>query len=86
MKLWEGGLVSLFAFIFGVAAAYAHVFFFDAGVLAPVLKGWSVLYPQFSLTPQVDRLHWPPWPSYRDPLSAATLVPIWKAAIPIPTW
>ncbi len=85
MKLWEGGLVSLFAFIFGVAAAYAHVFLFDAGVLAPVLKGWSVLYPQFSLTPQVDRLQLATLAFVTViPFTAATLVPIWKAAITDP--
>ncbi len=85
MKLWEGGLVSLFAFVFGVAAAYAHVFLFDAGLLAPVLKGWSVLYPQFSLTPTVDRLQLITLAFVTiAPFMAATLVPVWKAAITDP--
>ncbi len=85
MKLWEGGLVSLFAFVFGVLAAYAHVFLFDAGLLAPVLKGWSVLYPQFSLTPTVDRLQLITLAFVTiAPFMAATLVPVWKAAITDP--
>ncbi|HHN72573.1 MAG TPA: FtsX-like permease family protein [Thermopetrobacter sp.] len=85
MKLWEGGLISLFAFVFGVAAAYAHVFLFDAGVLAPVLKGWSVLYPRFPLVPTVDRLQLITLAFVTvAPFIAATLVPVWKAAITDP--
>ena len=85
MKFWEGGLVSLFAFVFGVAAAYAHVFFFDAGVLAPVLKGWAVLYPQITLAPHVDKLQLATLAFITViPFTAATLVPIWKAAVTDP--
>ncbi len=85
MKFWEGALISLAAFIIGVAGAYAHVFFFDAGVLAPVLKGWSVLYPRIHLTPSVDRLQLVTLAFITIiPFTAATLVPIWKAAITDP--
>ncbi|MEZ5722218.1 MAG: hypothetical protein R3D59_11650 [Paracoccaceae bacterium] len=41
MKLWEGALVSLGAFLIGTLAAYLHVFVFGAGLIAPVLKGCS---------------------------------------------
>jgi ABC-type lipoprotein release transport system permease subunit len=85
MKFWEGALISLFAFLFGMVAAYAHVFFFDAGVLAPVLKGWAVLYPQISLTPHVDKLQLATLAFITViPFTAATLVPIWKAAVTDP--
>ena len=85
MKLWEGGLVSALAFILGVAAAYAHIFLFDAGLLAPVMKGWAVLYPHFSLTPVVDRLQLITLAFITViPFTVATLVPVWKAAITDP--
>ena len=85
MKLWEGALLALFAFLAGAMAAYAHVFFFQAGVLAPVLKGWAVLYPQAPLTPQVDRLQLVTLAFLTIvPYVAATLVPVWKAAITDP--
>ncbi len=85
MKLWEGGLVSAFALVFGVAAAYAHVFLLDAGLLAPVLKGWAVLYPDFSLTPVIDRMQLLTLAFVTVvPFTVATLVPVWKAAITDP--
>jgi hypothetical protein len=56
MKTWEGLLISLTAFLLGFIAAYVHVFHFDAAVFEPVLKGWSVLYPRFTLVPTVDGL------------------------------
>ncbi len=53
-KLWEGLIISLTAFLVGVIAAWVHVFVFSAPALSPLLKGWSVLYPDFQLTPVVD--------------------------------
>ncbi len=85
MKLWEGMLVSLLAFLFGVVAAWLHIYMFDAGVLVPVLKGWSVLYPQVALTPHVDALQLAALAFMTIvPFTAATLVPVWKAAITDP--
>ena len=85
MKLWEGALLALFAFLLGAVAAYAHVFFFHAGVLEPVLKGWAVLYPRAPLTPQIDRLQLFTLAVLTVvPYLAATLVPVWKAAITDP--
>mgnify|MGYP002139272564 CR=1 FL=1 len=37
MKLWEGLLISLTAFLAGYIAAYVHVFHFSATLFAPVL-------------------------------------------------
>ncbi len=85
MKLWEGALLALFAFLLGAVAAYAHVFFFHAGVLEPVLKGWAVLYPRAPLTPHIDRLQLFTLAVLTVvPYVAATLVPVWKAAITDP--
>ncbi|WP_319529715.1 FtsX-like permease family protein [uncultured Cohaesibacter sp.] len=85
MKFWEGALMSLMAFLLGTLAAYAHVFFLDAGLLKPVLQGWGVLYPTFSLTPAVDGLQLATLAFFTIvPFTAATIVPIWRAAITDP--
>lgn len=54
LKFWEGSAVSLTSFLLGIIAAYIHVFFFSATLFAPVIKGWSVLYPAFNLKPHID--------------------------------
>ena len=85
MKLWEGLLLSLTAFLAGYTLAYAQVFYGGAGWFAPVLKGWAVLYPEFQLTPTVD------FPQILAllavtvlPYLVATLIPGWRAAIQDP--
>jgi ABC-type lipoprotein release transport system permease subunit len=81
LKFWEGAVISLSAFFFGVIAAYGHVYFLSAPLFQPVLKGWSVLYPQFKLVPAVD--------VYQlgvlffltvAPYTFATIIPCWRAA------
>ncbi|MEO5336658.1 MAG: FtsX-like permease family protein [Magnetospirillum sp. WYHS-4] len=82
MKMWEGALLSLAAFLLGYAAAYLHVFYFGAGVLEPVLKGWAVLYPAFRPTPFVDGLQvFTLFLLTVFPYTVATIVPVWRAAI-----
>ncbi|MGZ6291873.1 MAG: ABC transporter permease [Syntrophales bacterium] len=82
VKAYEGMVVSLFSFCLGIVFAYAHVFFSSAALFAPALKGWSVLYPDFRLTPFID--------PYQVavlffltvvPYTVATIVPSWRAAI-----
>ncbi|MGZ6249289.1 MAG: ABC transporter permease [Syntrophales bacterium] len=82
VKAYEGMVVSLFSFCLGIIFAYAHVFFSSAALFAPALKGWSVLYPDFRLTPFID--------PYQVavlffltvvPYTVATIVPSWRAAI-----
>lgn len=81
MKLWEGGLVSGVAFLVGFLAAWAHVFFFSAGLFEPVLKGWSTLYPHFALSPEVDALELATLAVLTVvPYTAAILLPIWRTA------
>jgi ABC-type lipoprotein release transport system permease subunit len=82
VKTYEGLLLSFLSFACGILLAYGHVFFSSAFLFAPALKGWSVLYPEFRLTPSVD-------PSQLailffltiGPYTVATLVPSWRAAI-----
>jgi len=80
-KFWEGLVISLSAFALGILAAWVHVFVFSAPLLTPLLKGWSVLFPEFRLTPAVDL--------YQlfvlafltiVPYLACTLAPSWKTA------
>ncbi len=81
MKFWEGAAVSLTAFFLGIFLAYCHVFLASSMLFAPMLKGWSVLYPQFRLTPSID--------GYQIatlffltvvPYTVVTIVPSWRSA------
>ena len=81
MKFWEGLLISLTAFLLGYIAAYLHVFYMDSILFEPVLKGWAVLYPRFTLTPHIDGLQVATLFFFTVfPYTAAVLVPIWRAA------
>lgn len=85
MKMWEGLLVSLTAFLLGFVAAYVHVFHFSASLFAPALKGWSVLYPRFELVPHIDGLQVATLFFFTVfPYATAVLVPIWRAAVADP--
>jgi ABC-type lipoprotein release transport system permease subunit len=82
MKFWEGLVISLSAFLPGILLAYTHVFLSSAILFEPVLKGWAVLYPQFSITPfiegaQVAALFF----LVVVPYTVATIIPSWRAAI-----
>lgn len=81
VKLREGLLISLSAFIAGLILAWVHVFLYGAPLLMPLLKGWSVLFPEFELARVVDL--------YQIvvlgfvtivPYLACTLIPAWKTA------
>ncbi len=81
MKFWEGVAVSLMAFFMGIFLAYLHVFLASSILFVPVLKGWSVLYPNFRLTPYIN--------GYQIatlffltviPYTVATIVPSWRSA------
>lgn len=81
LKFWEGVVISLTAFLLGVVLAYGHVFFLSAPLFSQALKGWSVIYPEFRLSPNVD--------GYQlavlffltvVPYTAATVIPCWRAA------
>lgn len=81
MKLWEGALLSGLAFLLGYTLAWLHVHYAEAPLFAPVLKGWSVLYPRFGLAPQVDPGQFLSLALLCVlPYVAATLVPVWRAA------
>jgi ABC-type lipoprotein release transport system permease subunit len=81
MKFWEGTVISLSSFLLGTLLAYVHVFFSSVVLFEPVLKGWSVLYPEFRPVPFID--------PYQIatlffltvvPYTVATIIPSWRAA------
>jgi ABC-type lipoprotein release transport system permease subunit len=81
LKFWEGSVISLTAFLSGVLLAYAHVFFFSASLFEHALKGWSVLFPRYRLMPALDGYQLTVLFFFTVlPYTAATLVPIWRAA------
>ena len=81
LKSMEGMVISLAAFMAGYLLAYLHVFHLGAPLFEPVLKGWSVLYPDFRLTPFVDELQVATLFFFTVfPYTVATVVPIWRAA------
>lgn len=85
LKLWEGALLSLTAFLAGYTLAYWQVFYGGARLFAPVLKGWAVLYPEFQLTPTVDFSQILVLLAVTVlPYIVATLIPGWRAAISDP--
>ncbi len=81
MKFWEGAVISLTAFFSGAILAYIHVFFTGSLIFEPALKGWSVLYPHFVLTPfiSVEQLATLFFITV-IPYTVATIVPTWRAA------
>ncbi len=82
MKFWEGMAISLSAFLPGVLLAYAHVFLASAILFEPVLKGWSVLYPRFTITPYIDGAQVAAlFFLIVVPYTVATIIPSWRAAI-----
>lgn len=85
LKFWEGLIIALTSYCTGIIAAYLHIYMFDALLLAPIIKGWSVLFPDFHLTPVLD-----PYLVFTvgfltiTPYVASTVIPAWKAAITDP--
>jgi len=85
LKFWEGMVIALTAFLLGIIIGFVHVFLFDAFILAAVIKGWSVLFPNFDLTPQLNLFHLFIMGFLTIvPYVACTVFPSWKTAITDP--
>jgi len=85
LKFWEGFCISMLCFMTGVIAAHIHVFYLGGTVFAPLLKGWSTLFPEFQLTPHAEvLLIVVVWFLSVVPYMLATIVPSWKAAVTDP--
>jgi len=82
MKFCEGIVVSLSSFLMGILLAYIHVFFSSFMLFRPVLEGWSVLYPEFKITPFIDGAQVASLFFLTVfPYTVATIIPSWRAAI-----
>ena len=78
-------MISLAAFMLGYLLAYLHVFYSSAVLFEPVLKGWAVLYPDFTLVPFVDGLQLATLFFFTIfPYVLATIIPVWKASVTDP--
>lgn len=80
-KFWEGAVISLSSFFTGLLLAYGHVFWSGFVLFEPAIKGWSVLYPRFSLTPahglyEISTL----FVLTVVPYTLTTIIPSWRAA------
>ncbi|HQI00964.1 MAG TPA: FtsX-like permease family protein [Deltaproteobacteria bacterium] len=81
LRSWEGVIISLSSFLAGILLAYVHVFFASSTIFEPVLKGWAVIYPEFSLTPVIDPYHISALFFLTViPYTVATIIPSWLAA------
>lgn len=85
LKCWEGLIIALSSFMLGITLGFVHIFFFDAFILAAVIKGWSVLFPVFDLTPYLNLFHIFIMGFLSViPYMACTVLPTWKAAVADP--
>ncbi len=82
LRFWESFVVASLSFIFGYSLAWLHVALAGGVLFRPVLLGWSVLQPSYTL--------YPPF-LFSDfllvfccsviPYMAATIVPAWKSGM-----
>lgn len=85
LKAAEGIVVSFVSLLTGLICAEIHLVLFNGAVFAPVIKGWSVLYPSFDVSPQLDSYGLLVCiPLAVLPYVAASLLPAWRAAITDP--
>ncbi len=85
LKFWESGLIAFNATALGILLAYLHVFVLQAPLLRPFLIGWSVLYPDYQLSPAFDVESLIIIFSLSlIPYLTATLLPAWRGAVTDP--
>lgn len=85
LKMWEGTIVSLLSVLTGLVAAQIHLVYFNGAVFSRILKGWSVLFPDFDVAPGLDAyILLLCLPLAVMPFVAASLLPAWRAAITDP--
>jgi hypothetical protein len=85
LKAAEGIVISAASLLTGLVAAEIHLVVFNGALFAPVIKGWSVLYPPFDVSPELGAYGVLVCiPLVVLPYVAATLLPSWRAAITDP--
>jgi ABC-type lipoprotein release transport system permease subunit len=85
LKLFEGALVSAISLVSGLIIAQVHLLWFDGFIFARVIKGWSVLFPSFSVNPDLDLSTLLICVALTVvPYTAASLIPSWRASVTDP--
>ncbi len=85
LKFWEGVIISLTSYLTGILLGYLHIFYFGGSFLSPALKGWSIIFPSFRLTPYINLQQILTLMFITVlPYVASTIIPSWKAAITDP--
>lgn len=82
LRFWEGTIVSILAFLFGYSSAWFHVGLFDGALLRPILLGWSVLRPSYTLLPPFSSMDVLLIATLSIlPYLAATIIPAWRSSM-----
>ena len=85
LKLFEGAVVSAISLVSGLIIAQVHLLWLDGFIFARVIKGWSVLFPSFSVTPDLDLSTLLICVALTAvPYTAASLIPSWRASVTDP--
>lgn len=81
-KFWESLLVAGIAFMIGCCLAYIHVAFFQGILFRPVMIGWSVIKPAFTVLPFFTLMDYLLIFCLTVlPYLSVTIIPSWKFAI-----
>ncbi len=82
VRFWESCVISLLSFLTGYTLAWIHVAWYGGALFRPVLLGWSVLKPTFTLMPVIAPTDILLIFSFSVvPYLGATVVPAWRSAI-----
>lgn len=82
LRLWESWTISSLSFLLGYTLAWIHMSWFGGMLLRPVLLGWSVLRPSYTLMPS---LHFADFLLIFTcsviPYLSATIIPAWRSSV-----
>ena len=82
LRFWESAILACLSFLLGYSLAWCHVSLLDGVLLRPLLLGWSVLQPTFSLIPPFIFQDFLIIATFSIlPYLVATIVPAWKSAM-----
>lgn len=85
LKLWQGMIVSGVSVATGLLAAQVHLVWWRGALFSRLLKGWSVLYPDFDVSPGLDAATALVCCALAVlPYAVASMVPSWRASITDP--
>lgn len=85
LKLWQGLIVSLVSVCTGLLLAQLHLVWWHGALFSRVVKGWSVLYPDFDVSSGLDPMTVLTCTVIAVlPYALASLVPSWRASVTDP--